>query len=308
MPRVKQSGIALSTFLQDRPPAMMTCPTLPSERGHPSFSPRAYSPSPEERRATETSLRQLPRVRRTVEHVGPLPIAHPDSGSLAAIMVHLRDECVMRGANAVFCDVACGGGQAVFAAAEVSPRMSGSVGLDSDKASLISAQNNATRFQQVWWNGSQYYATSHANPVPEDTPSLNLVYRDLRELDSLGCSTHVYACCRSLPEGGTDHLLRLCAATPTLRYLTLVYDEAEGGVAHEFVKAAKEVTTRVHSFVDDRGRTQLKANGEAVHGCVIRVRSRVRQMLREWADGVAAETPSHPHLGSLPNLWVRIRR
>ena len=302
MPRVKESGIALSTFLQDTPPSLMVCPTPPSGNGPPLQFVSPYVPSPEEARATETSLRQLPRMRRSVSQ-GAQGVSL-DHVSLAIVMTHLRDMCVMRGTNAVFCDVACGAGHAVLAAAEASPRMSGSLGFDTDKAAILVAQKNADAFQRVWWNGAQYYPLSASNDEAEPTTSLNLLARDVCKIDSLGCSTHVYAFCPSMPAHAFEHVLRVCASTPTVRYLILVYDEKDSDV-RRFVEAAKGVTVRTESFVSARGRSQLKmTNGRAANGCVIRVRSRIRQMLEEWSAGVFAETPSHSHLGSLPELWV----
>ena len=249
-------------------------------------------PTEEEARATD-GPRYLPRMRASYgkdaldgSGIGGVPGFLQPAG-MALIVRHLRDRCRMRGPNAIFCDVGCGQGRPMLAALEASPRLGGVLGLDVDPTVLLLARAAFDKFARLRWTGGGYVLAD----APIDAPRHCLARADIAGLEDLGCVTHAYCFCYGMPGELIAHLLRVCAATRTLRYLVLVYKPAAGDFAKAFVEAV-HARTPCHFFRKEDGRSALGMPGGTVpHGCCIRVSDAVRALMREAAEGTPRDRP-----------------
>ena len=189
--------------------------------------------------------------------------------SLADIMIHLRDECHMRDAKSVFCDIGCGDGRPIMAAAEAAPRIAEASGFDVDPITLLVARRNLERFADRRWDGSRYV---HGH---SPTPRLSVQCKDLQRVDTLDRATHAYSFCYGMTDELIHHILRVAANTPTLRYLVLVYKRLRGDAAHEFVCALRrDCPAAVHDFVDPAtSRSLLRMPNQVVHGCCVNLKA-----------------------------------
>ena len=240
--------------------------------------------------------RYLPRLQSSLTSVEPGSAAHGmgvpgylQPKSMAVIVRYLRDECMMRGRMAVFCDAGAGGAHMLMAAAEGSPTMLGCVGIEIDEPTIRGAKNNISRFQHQRWNGSKFVRDLEN---PDAAPPIHILIGDLHHLYDFHCATHVYCFCYGMPADTIAHVLRAAADSSHIKYLVLVFKKVYGDLANDFVARVKTITTRTYDFVDPAtNRSLLEMPGQTVHGTCIRVRARVKQALLDFTDGTECKLP-----------------
>jgi hypothetical protein len=271
-----------------------------SRRGGRRRAARPYRPTEEEARATANPKRPLPRMQSSVSRIEPgasgfggVP-GYLNPSCIAAIVVHLRDACGMRGDRAIFCDIGCGEARPVMAALEASPRVRGAIGVEKDAPTLDVARSNLRRFHRLRWNGERYERAAGDDDAAPARKAC-LMRGNLKNLDSLGCTTHAHAFCYGMPPLVVQHLFRVCVDSPTLRYLVLVYKKQQGDTAYGAVQDLREAAPScLHFFQSPSGTSQLRMPGQVVHGCCIRMTAAARAVLRALrGPATAPRQPVH---------------
>ena len=263
-----------------------------------------YVLTPEEARATEGD-RKLPRMRLAFGRdaldgsgEGGVP-GFLLPGGLARIVSHLRDACGMRGADAVFCDIGCGQGRPLLAVMEAAPCLGGVVGFDIDRNVLRVADVALNKFQSLAWTGKRYEQRGENGERGGDpSPPAHLVHADferltnlgdLERLTNLGRATHAYCFCFGMPPTVLKHLFRVCAHSPSLRFLVLVYKRAAGDHAWDVVGQLNDAGVDCHHFERADGKSELQMPGGTMpRGCCVTMSERGREVLLAAAAGEVA--------------------
>lgn len=194
---------------------------------------------------------------------------------MATVFSWLRDHTVMRGMNAVFCDLCGRDGLVTLAVEEISPRMAGYICVSEDNTDRVHAQNNKTKFHSVEWNGKSY--------VSKQSTELNtnwLVQGRAERLQDLSCVTHVFA--RVDDRSTLEHICRLVTNSTHVRYCILQYEPGNVDVV-EFLEKIKEATTYY------KAHTVTLANKDTHTITSFRVKSRVHTIMQTYGNMVVPE-------------------
>lgn len=254
-----------------------------------------------ERRATEGRMK-FPRTTASLKFKDPSGLGNPvrskrtdrhekavadgegiagylRPASLRSIIVHLRDRCRMRSKGSVFCDIGCGEGRVIMSVMEACPRLGGVIGFDSSQSAIVAAQGNMTEFLSRRFTGVGYVKDGPPDPAPPRC----ILQRNVKRLPNLMCVTHAYSFCNGFPPNVLRHLFRVCAGTPSLRYLTLAYRKAD--LASQVIARIREISVAVHDFQD-----LTMGGGGGTAGCCFRISDGVRRVLHEASEGTSAES------------------
>ncbi len=207
---------------------------------------------------------------------------------MALVISHLRDRCHMRGSHAVFCDIGCGEARPVMAALEGSPSIVGAIGFDHNADAILVARRNIQRFAEAQWDGTRYVRDSGEGDA---SPATCVMLANLLHVPHLECVTHAYTFCYGMPAAVLRHVFRVCADTPPLRYLVLVYKKRADDLAFQVVDEVSRTCRRAHHFLDERNASQLHMPGQTVHGCCFPLSPRAREILTIASDGARAHHP-----------------
>lgn len=262
MPRVKSTGVRF----EQGPKTLyhIPCPHPPFMTNRIPYGVRQpYEATLEERRGSSS----LPRVKKTYQREFEEPNA-VEHKSLIKVLSWLRDNAVMRGNNAVFCDLQGGDCMVSLAAEEVSPRMAGYVSLVENPMDRVHASQNINLFHSVRWNGKNYVDKTEMDPHYHWT-----VPGRLENLGTLSCVTHVF--CRVNDKNTLNHLCRLVTNSEYVRYCIIQHDPVNVDVV-EFLERIKELTSYIHST------TITLANKENRSVTSFRTRATVQEFMMSY--------------------------
>lgn len=193
--------------------------------------------------------------------------------SMKHILSFLRRFCHLDSPKAVFCDIGCGEARPMTMVLENFPALGGAIGFDNEQSTLLLAKLHLDRLVAL---------------VQSRVPPWCLLQRDLTRLTCLGRTSHAYCFCAGMPADVQAHLLRVCVATPSLRYAVFVHHM--GDFMKHFVQELHEQDR--HVFRDANNRSQLRMDGMTVRGACVLMSPHVRQKMREVCESYALVQPS----------------